>query len=641
MNYAGLAVEAPFLKDITLAAITEFLKKRTDYLFNIGKVNESLDDDSKIIRTSLVASVDNDLLAIICTTELEIAADELEDQVVQQYLEGFLASSSRELGWTMEKYFEEIEYDLSIKNPTSRVLDLWKQWTTIATKFDLHETLEDPKGNKQWREQIIKKLKPAALRKDITESLKWIGAKGQALRDDNLEFYKKVKSAAIEQEKSNRLYQEVRSEKSRSSTKTLTKHSKESKEQKRFREKESSQKQGSKDDKERIVKERSFSKKKLAVVTDPQFGGKDLALVEEKVWFPYILDSGAFTTVVPKSLLKKLKEAGSGVVEATLEKDVEMKMAVKDVVTIAKSMIHITVELTTRAGPVRIRSLSALVAQDEMEDMLIGEDLLKCLGIDPHEILAARLEEGTLEAEIDATKMADKSAQRQKLSMIVMSGTGIHAGEDMKSADASQSPDLEGGDDCFQEDGDETLLDQAIAGMIQRASMYLDEGQLDKLRSLVEKHREIWRVSLTDDGPAKVKPFKVHLKSDTVPRRARARKYAPNLKHVRMLEKNGFIRKNSSSRWSSPVLIVPNPGKRDEFRMIVDCRYANSQVQLVAGFLPILEVKFQHLEKDAWFSSLDAFKGFWHFPLAEERRGILFLDGTWCVYTNTVDPGKH
>ena len=99
----------------------------------------------------------------------------------------------------------------------------------------------------------------------------------------------------------------------------------------------------SKDDKERIVKELSFSKKKLAVLTNSPFGGKNLALVVEKVWFPYILDSGAFTIVVPKSLLKKLKEAGSGVVEATLEKDVETKTAVKDVVTIAKSMIHITV----------------------------------------------------------------------------------------------------------------------------------------------------------------------------------------------------------------------------------------------------------------------------------------------------------
>jgi hypothetical protein len=73
-------------------------------------------------------------------------------------------------------------------------------------------------------------------------------------------------------------------------------------------------------------------------------------------------------------------------------------------------------------------------------------------------ILAARLEEGTLEAEMDATKMADKSAQRQKLSMIGMSGKESDAKEEMKSADASQSPDLEGGDDCFQEDGNETLL---------------------------------------------------------------------------------------------------------------------------------------------------------------------------------------
>jgi len=108
-----------------------------------------------------------------------------------------------------------------------------------------------------------------------------------------------------------------------------------------------------------------------------------------------------------------------------------------------------------------------------------------------------------------------------------MSEKESDAGEEMKSADASQSPDVEGGDDCFQENGDETLHDQAIAGTLQRTSMYLDEGQLAKLRSVVEKYRDIWRVSLSDDGPAKVKPFKVHLKSDAIPMRARARKYAP------------------------------------------------------------------------------------------------------------------
>jgi hypothetical protein len=94
-----------------------------------------LDDDSKIIPTSLVASVENELLATICTTKLEIAANELEDQVLQQCLKGFVASSSREHGWTMEKYFEEIEYDLSIKNPTSRVSSICtRRWRVLWEK---------------------------------------------------------------------------------------------------------------------------------------------------------------------------------------------------------------------------------------------------------------------------------------------------------------------------------------------------------------------------------------------------------------------------------------------------------------------------------------------------------------------------
>jgi hypothetical protein len=82
-------------------------------------------------------------------------------------------------------------------------------------------------------------------------------------------------------------------------------------------------------------------------------------------------------------------------------------------------------------------------------------------------------------------------------------------------------------------------------------------------------------------------------------------------------------------------VIVPKPGKRDEFRMTVDCRYANSQVQPVAGFLPILEVTFQHLEKASWFSTLDAFKGFWQFPLAEESQEVYSFLTELGVFTPT------
>jgi len=98
----------------------------------------------------------------------------------------------------MQKYSEEMEYNLSINNPASRVLDLWKWCTSIYNKSDKKEPLDELKVKKQWREQIIKKLKPADLRKDITESLNWIGPEGRALWDDDLEFYKRVKQTAID-----------------------------------------------------------------------------------------------------------------------------------------------------------------------------------------------------------------------------------------------------------------------------------------------------------------------------------------------------------------------------------------------------------------------------------------------------------
>jgi len=55
-----------------------------------------------------------------------------------------------------------------------------------------------------------------------------------------------------------------------------------------------------KEDKDKILKHYSFSKKKLVVLNDSDVRGKHFALADEKVWFPYILYSRAFTTVVPK-----------------------------------------------------------------------------------------------------------------------------------------------------------------------------------------------------------------------------------------------------------------------------------------------------------------------------------------------------
>jgi len=88
-----------------------------------------------------------------------------------------------------------------------------------------------------------------------------------------------------------------------------------------------------------------------------------------------------------------------------------------------------------------------------------------------------------------------------------------------------------------------------------------------------------------------VTPFAVTLKTDAVPRRSRARRYSPEhtkfvRNHIEMLVRRGCLKWNPHSKWSSPVMIFPKPGRPGEFRMVVDCRYINSQVILIAGYLP-------------------------------------------------------
>jgi len=127
---------------------------------------------------------------------------------------------------------------------------------------------------------------------------------------------------------------------------------------------------------------------------------------------------------------------------------------------------------------------------------------------------------------------------------------------------------------------------------------------------------------LSKDGPAKVTPFAVTLKTDAVPRRSRARRYSPEhtkfvRNHIEMLVRRGCLKWNPHSKWSSPVMIVPKPRRPGEFRMTLQFRYVNSQVILIAGYLPILEVILQLLAWAFWFESLDAFKGFWQFPYAK------------------------
>jgi hypothetical protein len=64
--------------------------------------------------------------------------------------------------------------------------------------------------------------------------------------------------------------------------------------------------------------------------------------------------------------------------------------------------------------------------------------------------------------------------------------------------------------------------------------------------------------------------------------------------HVKPLEEMGFVYRNQSSLWSSPVMIVSKPKHPGEFPMIIHYKQANSEKQAMLGFLPILEVSMSY-----------------------------------------------
>ena len=152
---------------------------------------------------------------------------------------------------------------------------------------------------------------------------------------------------------------------------------------------------------------------------------------------------------------------------------------------------------------------------------------------------------------------------------------------------------------------------------------------------LVLKYKDVWKLKLDDYGPALVTPLELRLKPDAVPRRAQNRRYS--WEHIRFIKyvlnellQAGSVKKNPNSRWSSPCYVVSKP--KGGYRLTIDMRYINSQLVTVAGVIPVFEVILQQLAGSSYFSCLNAFKGYWQFPLAEKSREILsFLteDGTF------------
>lgn len=156
----------------------------------------------------------------------------------------------------------------------------------------------------------------------------------------------------------------------------------------------------------------------------------------------------------------------------------------------------------------------------------------------------------------------------------------------------------------------------------------------DKLKKLLEKYIDVFRMTICRDPPVDMPPMEITLKNGTVLIRCRARRYSQEHReflktHIDQLLAGGLCYRNEKSRWCSPPHIVKKPDVK-KHRMTVDARGPNGCVEPIVWPMPILEVVFDRLRGSSSYFSLDFFKGFLQFAMAEhcqEIYSILIEDG--------------
>ncbi|GMF17984.1 unnamed protein product [Phytophthora fragariaefolia] len=146
----------------------------------------------------------------------------------------------------------------------------------------------------------------------------------------------------------------------------------------------------------------------------------------------------------------------------------------------------------------------------------------------------------------------------------------------------------------------------------------------DELYEIVSK-RDIWRLQISDDPPARLPPFTIRLKEGAEPYRCKPRKYAPVQRQFlgefnEKLIQLGWAYKNPESRWACPALPVRKPGKENEWRQTIDFRPVNALTQPLDGGMTNNETHLEDVRGKQHKQTADFIKSFFQLTLAAESQ---------------------
>ncbi len=289
-------------------------------------------------------------------------------------------------------------------------------------------------------------------------------------------------------------------------------------------------------------------------------------------------------------------------------------------------VLNITLILPGSNIRFRIRCVKFYVVDQKMDECLRSRALIKSMGFNLKEHLER------VHHMIDGKHVDDLGPKAIKAAALKYSGLSYDDADD----DPIHLP--QGLSALIGHDSPESINNafQAIISNAEESGISLSGAK--QLKYLLNKYRDVFRIKLGPDTPAKVAPLVITRSDNAKPFSSPPRRYAPAqrkfiIRTIRELEAVGAIYKNNSVRWASPALAVPKPGSA-KLSFTVDFRGPNSSTVPLQSSMPHLKSLLQDIEGSKYFANIDLAHGYWQISLAKESQEMTSIQTPIGVYSS-------
>ena len=266
--------------------------------------------------------------------------------------------------------------------------------------------------------------------------------------------------------------------------------------------------------------------------------------------------------------------------------------------------------VTANNGTITIRDAPIWIIEDDMDEILLGDDILVRLGIDVFDQLNRR---GGMEIDY------------------------------LESMETEESFPFLGGDD-------EEKITKILVEKVENA---VSEGKLPgemktKWLDLFMSHKDEFRTIMGHDPPARLAPLEVKWDPDKAERIRPARiSYTEEQKefmdyYTDILIAKGYAYENPNARYVSEALVIPKVERpeilEEDWRLVVNLKKANAATFPTYWPLPNIEDVQRYLHGARYFITLDLKNGYWQIRLHKDCQELFSFSTHRKVVTPTRIP---